>query len=161
MASPCTSVRCCISLEGTQRSPIFHRPLRTASRTSWGVSLSVCLPQGHRIPCELEDVFQVPESSLCSKKGKQAQRMMDSEWGQKPHLRPQVSSSRPLRPLPALTLETVLGMPAGVRHGRASSVPTLRVPAPGLLPGHPLLSGPRAWCGAGPPGELEGSAAPG
>lgn len=127
-----------------------QRPLGTAPRPPV-CPLSLCLRQGHRGPCEVEEVVWGPESSpLSLKKGKLRPR---EGWrvsgGQK---RPSLGSeSGP--PCP---------QEAEARGGRAPSrvpvpYPHSRVALCGELDRPiPEPSWPRTWCGAAdPPGGLE------
>lgn len=74
-------------MEGTQRSPIAQGHLRQLPGHRGVSPLSVCLPQGHRIPCELQEVFQVPESSLLHlKKGNRPRERCTVTGGRNPDL---------------------------------------------------------------------------
>lgn len=126
-----------------------------------GVSLSVCLPQGHGIPCELEDVFQVPEPSLRLKKGKQVQRTMDSEWGQKLLLQPPSllfwSPLSPLCPHLGNGSRHASGGQAQACQQRANTVHPCSRAAP--WPSTPVWSQGLVWRGA--PRRAGGQCGPG
>lgn len=136
--------RCCNSLESTRRPPPTPGPKATrhSSQAPRVCPLSLCLPQGHRIPCEVEEVFQGPKSSpLCLKKEKLRPR---EGW--------RVSGGQKRLSLGSKSAVFFSLCPKKLRLGRGEHPAGCRaaVPAPGWLSAESWTGPSRSPAGPGP-----------